>query len=430
MTKVQKSILALLSLAACGTLSLLGWLVYQIYQDVWTTPLGSPIAMPTSTWSLPVAWTFTPFILPPTATPPFTSSTPTAVLQITSLPPTEAGPSPTLAIPLEVLLPSPTPAIPLEALLPSPTPLPSSGPLPTHCNGPQVMTLLAVGSDARSNTYLYGLADVIRIVRVDFVNVKVTILEFPRDLWVEIPDISDNLNGQDHEKLNQAYLYGNPGYGYYEGPGAGPGLLARTLALNFGLAPDRYVGVNMRTFEKIIDAVGGIEVYLPDGVDGRTAEDRSPRLVFPPGHQTLNGAQALTLARIRNEGVFERAEHQNLVLCALQEKLTSPTVVMRIPALIQSFQGAVQTDLTPEQITQLACLGTKLKAKDITFVGFPRELFSGTRVYDPVFKANVFVWDVDFAVLRDYVARFNLGTWPAPVTESGDAPPTDSATCE
>ncbi len=416
MTKTQKSLLALLSLTACSLLGLIGWLLYLIYQDVWTTPLGPPIAMPTSTWSLPATWTSTPLIVTPTLTaivPPLT--------------PTQAS-LPTASLPADEASPAPSPFVPLEALLPTNTPLPMQ--VSAQCNGPETMTILAVGSDARGNTYLYGLADVIRIVRVDFVNVKVTILEFPRDLWVEIPDISDNLGGQDHEKLNQAYLYGNPGYGYYEGPGAGPGLLARTLALNFGLTPDRYVGVNMRTFEKIIDAVGGIEVYLPNGVDGRTAEDRSARLVFPPGRQTLNGEQALTLARIRNEGVFERAEHQNLVLCALQKKLTSPTVVMRIPALIQSFQGAVQTDLTPEQITQLACLGTKLKASDITFANFPRELFTGTRVYDPVFKARVFVWDVDFAVLRDYVTRFNLGTWPAPTTASGEAPSADSATCE
>jgi anionic cell wall polymer biosynthesis LytR-Cps2A-Psr (LCP) family protein len=71
-------------------------------------------------------------------------------------------------------------------------------------------------------------------------------------------------------------------------------------------------------------------------------------LSFLPGSQILNGEEALTLARIRNEGVFERASHQNTVMCALQEKLTSPSVVVRIPA-VNSFQGAVQTDLTPEQ---------------------------------------------------------------------------------
>ncbi|MCK7506418.1 MAG: hypothetical protein MZV70_21760 [Desulfobacterales bacterium] len=50
---------------------------------------------------------------------------------------------------------------------------------------------------------------------------------------MEIPDIADNLNGQDHEKLNQAYLYGNPGFGYSNDPAGGPGLLARTAHAQF-----------------------------------------------------------------------------------------------------------------------------------------------------------------------------------------------------
>jgi LCP family protein required for cell wall assembly len=379
MTQTQKTILTLLGMIAGVLLVLVGWLGYQAYTTLWQVPLGPAISLATSTWSLPATWT-----------PP-----PSSLISA-------SGPTITLA--------------------PTNTPVGA-----VSCGGPPVMTLLAVGTDARSNSYTYGLADVIRIVRVDFVNTKVSILEFPRDLWVEIPDIADNIKGQDHEKLNQAYLYGNPGFGYYDGPGQGPGLLARTLALNFGVHSDRYVAVNMRTFEKIVDAVGGIKVDLPNGVDGRTSEDRSSRLVFPPGVQVLDGEQALTLARIRNEGVFERATHQNTVMCALQEKLTRPSVVLRIPALIKSFQGAVQTDLTPEQIAQLACLGTKLKGDDITFASFPEELFVGTRVFDPVFDSRVFIWDVDFNVLKDYVSRFNAGTWPAPVAV-GETQPADDTT--
>jgi anionic cell wall polymer biosynthesis LytR-Cps2A-Psr (LCP) family protein len=126
----------------------------------------------------------------------------------------------------------------------------------------------------------------------------------------------------------------------------------------------------------------------------------------------LDGPRALTLARIRIEGTFARADNQNRVLCALRDKLTSPDVVTKIPKLIQSFQGAIQTDLSPAQLGQLACLGTQLQPGNIVFASFPHEYFTGTRTYDPVFKGRVFIWDVDFNILRDYVARFNEGTWP------------------
>src|SRR5215207_6465414 len=204
-----------------------------------------------------------------------------------------------------------------------------ASPLPTItanvglCGAPPVMNILAIGADTRGDNYTYGLADVIRLVRVDFVNPKVTVLEFPRDLWVEIPDIADNINGQDHEKLNQAYLYGNPGFGYTDDPAQGPGLLARALTLNFGTQIDHYAAVNMRTFEKIVNAVGGIDVTLPKTVDGRTADDNNRLLLFPAGTHHLDGVRALTLARIRIEGGFARADNQNRVLCALRGKLTS-----------------------------------------------------------------------------------------------------------
>ena len=382
MSRSQRVFFALLMLIACALSSVVAGYGYELYQLRWNQPLGPAIAMPTSTWVLPATWTATP---------------------------RGAETSPELTQPL------PASATPVPVL---------------HCDGPPVMFILGIGTDSRSNSYKYGLADVIRIIRVDFINIKVTVLELPRDLWVEIPDIADNINGQDHEKLNQAYLYGNPGFGYYEGPGEGAGLLARTLALNFGLTPERYVAVNMRTFEKIVDALGGVEVYLPDGLDGRTAEDRSARLVFPAGTQVLDGEQALTLARIRNEGVFERANMQNLIMCSLHEKLTSPEVVVRIPALINSFQGAVKTDLTPEQISQLACVATKLKPEDITFVSFPQKLFKGTRIYDPVFDNNVFIWEVDFAVLRSHVMQFMLGAWPVSETIGEEEPASDTTfTC-
>ena len=72
------------------------------------------------------------------------------------------------------------------------------------------------------------------------------------------------MDGQDHEKLNQAYLYGNPGDGfhYWDDPSAGPGLEALTLNVNFGVKVDHYIAVNMKTFVKMVDAVDGIDVTL------------------------------------------------------------------------------------------------------------------------------------------------------------------------
>ena len=375
MTRSQKAILSLLSVLACS----IGILAFWLWQGRWDQPLGPALRIPTATpYEMPSTWTPDPDAL--------------ATLQA-----------------------APTAAPVLQA-----SPLPTFTPQLGLCGAPPVMNILAIGADTRGDNYNYGLADVIRLVRVDFVNPKVSILEIPRDLWVEIPDIADNLNGQDHEKLNQAFLYGNPGFGYTDDPARGPGLLARTLTLNFGTQIDHYAAVNMRTFEKIVNAVGGIDVTLPETVDGRTATDTNKRLLFPEGTHHLDGTRALTLTRIRIEGGFARADNQNRVLCALRDKLTSPNVIPKIPELIQSFQDAILTDLSPEQLGQLACIGTQIPSGNILFASFPAEHFKLTRQYDPVFNNTVSVWDVDFDVIRSYVSLFHHGAWPSAETTQPD----------
>jgi LCP family protein required for cell wall assembly len=372
MSRTQKAILSLLSVLTCT----LGASAFWLWQGQWDEPLGPALRMSTVTpFEMPATWTPDPAAL--------------ATLQAAA----------TLST--------------VQGLVLQPSPVPTFTPQLGRCGAPAVMNILAIGADTRGDNYNYGLADVIRLVRVDFVNPKVTVLEIPRDLWVKIPDIADNLNGQDHEKLNQAYLYGNPGFGYTDDPARGPGLLARTLTLNFGARIDHYAAVNMRTFEKIVNAVGGIDVTLPETVDGRTPTDTNKRLLFPEGTHHLDGTRSLTLARIRIEGSFARADNQNRVLCALRDKLTSPSVVPKIPELIRSFQDAILTDLSPEQLGQLACIGTQIPSGNIVFTSFPSEHFKLTRQYDPVFKNTVSVWDVDFDIIRSYISLFHNGAWPS-----------------
>jgi LCP family protein required for cell wall assembly len=270
------------------------------------------------------------------------------------------------------------------------------------------MFILLVGTDSRADSYAAGLADSMRVVRVDFVNPGISYLAFQRDLYVEIPGIEDH--GITHGKLNQAYLYGNSSFGYYEGSDAGPGLLALTLNHNFGTRTDHYVAVNLAAFARIIDALGGIDITLPYVVDGRTnANDKSR--YFPAGYQHLDGYRTMILARMRPEGDLQRSQTQNLILQAISAKVLSPALLPALPELAGTLAGSAQTDLGALEIGQLVCLASMITPDDITAVNFPDALFTGTRVDDPVL-GRTFVWEVDFDILRDYVEYFNQGTWP------------------
>lgn len=367
MTRIQKFILAFLAVLVCFT-----WLVFFIvtsegYRGWSQQPLG-PTLVDATEWQLPATWT---------ASPPATGPTLTTV--------------PTLT------LETPTPNSPFLA-----------------CNHLPTMTVLAIGTDVRPGEQRSGLTDVMRAVRVDFMQQRVTMLEFPRDLWVQIP-------GMEHkQKLNTAYAYGNPEHG--------PSLLAQTLQRNFGLHVDHYIVANMTVFADVVDALGGLDIVIPPGgIDGRTSIDRSERLVFLEGPQHLNGEQALTLARLRNKSVFMRARNQDLVMCALRKKIERPEVVLRLPTVINSFMDNIQTDLTPAQISQLACLGTQMPRSNIVFASFPRELFRSAEVRDAVLNLDVLIWEADFSTMRQYVSDFQAGTWPA-LTASGTAE-SDSTSC-
>ena len=181
-------------------------------------------------------------------------------------------------------------------------------------------------------------------------------------------------------------------------------------------------------FVNLVDAIGGIDITLPQEVDGRTYSDKSKRLYFPAGDQHLTGEQALTLGRIRNVSVFSRAKHQNLVMCAVRKKMESTESLTRMPEIISSFKNHIQTDLTPVQISQLACLGTTIPRGNILFASFPREIFKPSEIYDSVLKQNVFIWDADFNELTRYVEQFNTGSWPTP--SSSTEPDPEISNCQ
>jgi LCP family protein required for cell wall assembly len=290
---------------------------------------------------------------------------------------------------------------------------PTNSPQPVEpqpvCGGPPVMYLLGIGADNDYADYLYGLADVIRVARVDFVNTKVTVLTIPRDLWVEFPDIIDKYADKvTHGKLNQAYLYGGPGMGYYDGPGGGPGLLARTLAHNYGLYVDHYGAVNMTAFVKIVDALGGIDLYLEQDWDGTPIDDITEDMgYFTAGQHHMSGEEALRFSRIRKRySTMARENNQTLVLCAIKDKVLSPSVIGSIPQLINSLIGEIQTDLTPAQISQLTCLLPKLGKDDLQFVSFPDEFMVSGREFDPNLGNTTFVWNIPKEDIQAFMRDF------------------------
>ena len=295
-------------------------------------------------------------------------------------------------------------------IAPTATPLPPGKPTPAPlCGGPSVMTILGIGIDTEDLEYYYGLGDVIRIVRVDFVTPMVSVLSLPRDIWVEIPGISDHY-GITHGKLNQSYLFGTKGMGYYDGPGGGAGLTALTLVQNFDLYVDHYGIGNMAAVSKVVDAVGGIDITLERGVDGSSVKMG----YLGAGTHHFTGDQAVRFSRIRKQDSdLHRIDRQTQVLYAVLDKVRDPSVLPQIPKLINSLDDVVITDLSPADLNALRCLVPHISNDDLLFASLPESLLEPDRQWDSHREVDTWVFRADFEAIRRLLVHFQNGNWPA-----------------
>jgi len=259
------------------------------------------------------------------------------------------------------------------------------------CGDEAAWNVLLVGIDYSDPQYTYGLADVIRVVRVDFVEMKVNMVALPRDLLVEAPE--GRFTEQNPMKINQAYLFGTPGWGGYLGEGIGANSLAEVIRYNFGVTPQHYAVVNFDTVINFIDAIGGVEVNLPQGVT-----DPNPSLgSFPAGPQTLSGERALALMRIRtNYSDSFRVSNQTLVMKAILSKLMQPASLVKVPSLLNQFSEAFLTDLSIDQIASLGmCFLSNFELDNLRAAQIPNELLTVDYAFIPSLDSTSYTyrWD-------------------------------------
>lgn len=268
-----------------------------------------------------------------------------------------------LAAPLVLeVQPSPTGDLsPTSTSQPQVQPPPQAG----TCGQSGVMTILFLARDkSYGGDWPYG-ADLIRFVRVDFNNKTIRLIAVPRDLWVETPHLS-YLN-LDQSRLGLVYFLveQNSTGTDTEITTASTNAVAQVLYDNYSVAAEHYIFFEMGYFAQAIDRLGGLDVNIP--ADISVGEDS-----FHAGEQHLDGNRALLYTRLLpgneiSDG-WNRMDRQNLILKAFIAKLLEPANIVKIPGLIQEFRNDITTDLSPELITDLACMADKVSQDQITNV--------------------------------------------------------------
>jgi polyisoprenyl-teichoic acid--peptidoglycan teichoic acid transferase len=210
------------------------------------------------------------------------------------------------------------------------------------------------GAEPGTDAIFTGRSDTILLLRMDPTSNSVSLLSIPRDTQVEIPGIGVT-------KVNQANASGGP-------------LLAReTISKTMNnVQIDRYVRVSTDAFRELVNALGGVNVYVPEPMQ-YTDNTQKLKIDLPQGWRNLTGEEAEQFSRFRSDsyGDIGRVQRQQTLLKALREKLTNPLMFPRIPGLVNTMQKYIDTNLTVEEMLALVNMGLKLDKDDFKMVLLP-----------------------------------------------------------
>ncbi|MEH1842776.1 MAG: LCP family protein [Nostoc sp.] len=199
-----------------------------------------------------------------------------------------------------------------------------------------------------------GLSDVMLLLKFDPETKKIIMLSIPRDTRTEI-------EGYGVKKINAANVDG------------GPALTARTVSnLLGGAGIDRYIRINVLGVAKLIDALGGVSVYVPKDMK---YQDDSQHLYInlKAGKQHLNGDQALQLLRFRHDelGDIGRIQRQQMVIRALMDQTLNPATVTQLPKVLDVVKDHIDTNLTVEELVALMGFGVRTNRSNMQMLMLP-----------------------------------------------------------
>ena len=231
-------------------------------------------------------------------------------------------------------------------------------------DGESRFTILVMGVDRRPNARdnFNTRVDSILVLSVDPSTDSIGVLHIPRDLHVA---------ALDSEPLIRANTLMIRGEAIQEG--YGPFYMMDTIGYNLGMFIDGFIIFDFEAFIALVDALGGVEVTInypiidPEYPDMNSGFDP---FYLNPGTHLLDGRTALKFSRTRHgDNDYLRGQRQMQVLKAMGLKATDGTVlpdlIAQAPALMESLQGHVYTDLTTEELVPLALFGARVPIESI-----------------------------------------------------------------
>ncbi len=222
--------------------------------------------------------------------------------------------------------------------------------------------------------------DTMITVSIDPVTGESAMFSVPRN-WTQVP-LPEGQGQWDcgyncyPELINELWVAGERFPESFPGPGTPPENAVKGVISEFlGIPIHYYAMVNLDGFVDIVDALGGVEIYVPTRVvdeeypneDGTTFE----RVEIEPGWQTLDGSLALFYSRTRNQDSdYFRMNRQRCVIEAIMEQADPASLALNFGKLANVIKDTMLTDIPIEALPQLVELLPAVDLEQVVSVRF------------------------------------------------------------
>ena len=222
-----------------------------------------------------------------------------------------------------------------------------------HFAGDNGLTfMLVIGSDGRLGVG-GNRGDALHVIGVNPAQGRATMLDIPRDTWVDIP-------GHGRERINSALEFG------------GQELQARTVSAFTGVPISFSVMTNFDGLIGMVDDLGGVDVDVPQAMN-----DRFSGANFPQGKVHMNGNQALAFSRNRHigDGDLTRTYNQGvLILSALAKFRAEPGAASVVRSLEVLLRRARAEGVSVRDLYRLGRLGLSVDPANVRNIVMPSRL--------------------------------------------------------
>ena len=268
----------------------------------------------------------------------------------------------------------------------------------------QPFTVLLMGVDSTASTLKSSASfngDTLMLISFNPNTLNATVFSIPRDTYVPIAC----LNG-DSSKINSSGAYGTK-------------CVINTVQNLTGINIDYYVKVDFQGVIDLVNAVGGIDVVVPEKVNFcESNQYRSMRqedlICINEGPQHMTGEQALAFSRHRKTlpaGDFQRVQHQQLVVEGTAKAVKNISSVNDFYTILDTLAPNIDTNMkTKEMLALYGVAKTSLQSNNGSMINVEKTYLTGydLTMYVNNLRGNVYTFQYYPQSLQEIVDAMNV----------------------